>query len=259
MSQLSLVSNLSSPPLSSSSWSWDKSGNISWGHWSSSLSLSNMMSQLSLMSNLSSPPLSSCSGSWNKTGNISWGYWSSSLSLSHMMSQLSLVSNLSSPPLSSSSWSWNKTGNVSRGHWSGSLSLWNMMCQLSLVNKLSSPPLSSSSWSWDKSRNVSWGHWSSSLSLASLSNSNMMNITVGEVGTWNPLSQSSMVDITERIVSTRQFIWVWDWSLRPTSWSTQGACLVDFVIFSKKSIVTVRVGRTQGLQVIWELSSSKAG
>ena len=90
MSKLSPVDELSSPPLSSSSRSRDKAGDVSRGHRSSSLSLRNMMSKLSLVNKLSSPPLSSSSRSRDKARDVSRGHRSSSLSLSslsnsHMM------------------------------------------------------------------------------------------------------------------------------------------------------------------------------
>merc|ERR1712156_166007 len=75
------MNKLSSPPLSSSSRSRDKSGDVSRSYWSSSLSLALMMSKLTLMNKLSSPPLSSSSRSRDKTGDVSRSDGSSSLSL----------------------------------------------------------------------------------------------------------------------------------------------------------------------------------
>ena len=125
------------------------------------------------------------------------------------------------------------------------------------MNKLSSPPLSSSSRSRDKSGNISWSDGSSSLSLATLMNCHMMDITVWEVSTWESLCSCYMIHITEWIV--------WTWQLRlchrglwTTSRSLDKACFVDFVIFSQESIITIWVGGTEGLQVIWELSSHEA-
>merc|ERR1712027_305662 len=116
--------------------------------------------------------------------------------LLNMMSKLSSVDQLSSPPLSSSSRSWDKSRDVSWSNGISSLSLSDMMSKLSSVDQLSSPPLSSSSRSRNKSGDVSWGNGISSLSLSTLSNGNMVNITVGEVGTWQTLSYSSMIHIT---------------------------------------------------------------
>ena len=62
MSKLSLVDELSSPPLSSSSRSRDKSGDVSRSQGDSSRGFPlDMMSKLSLVNELSSPPLSSSS------------------------------------------------------------------------------------------------------------------------------------------------------------------------------------------------------
>merc|ERR1712066_944209 len=116
MSKLSLVNKLSSPPLSSSSRSRDKAGDVSRGHRSSSLSFRNMMSKLSLVDELSSPPLSSSSRSRDKAGDVSRSNRSSSLSLRNMMSKLSLVNKLSSPPLSSSSLSLSPLSNSHMMH-----------------------------------------------------------------------------------------------------------------------------------------------
>merc|ERR1712117_16788 len=114
------------------------------------------------------------------------------------MSKLSLVDQLGSPPLSSSSRTRDKSGDVSWGNRISSLSLSNMMSKLSLVDQLGSPPLSSSSRTWDKSGDVSWSNGIGCLSFSTLSNGNMVHITVWEVGTWQTLSSSSMVHITER-------------------------------------------------------------
>merc|ERR1712026_620131 len=118
-----------------------------------------------------------------------------------MMGELSLVDELSSPPLSSSSRSRHKSGDVSRGHGDSSrcLSLADMMSELSPMDELSSPPLSSSSRSRHKSGDVSRGHRDSSgcLSFSSLSNCHMIDITVWEIGTWETLCGSSMIDITK--------------------------------------------------------------
>merc|ERR1712184_216177 len=105
MSQLSLVDELSSPPLSSSSRSRDESRNVSRSQGDSSRGFPlDMMSQLSLVDELSSPPLSSSSRSRDESGDVarSQGDSSRGLPLSDMMSKLSLVDELSSPPLSSS-------------------------------------------------------------------------------------------------------------------------------------------------------------
>merc|ERR1711997_1403446 len=92
MSNLSLMSNLSSPPLSSSSRSWNQSRDVSRSQRDRgrNLSLCNMMGKLSLMSNLSSPPLGSSSRSRHQSRDVSRSQRGSSLSLpslsyGHMM------------------------------------------------------------------------------------------------------------------------------------------------------------------------------
>merc|ERR1739836_176845 len=168
-----------------------------------------------------------------------------------MMSKLSSVDELSSPPLSSSSRSRHKSRDVSRGHRDSCrcLSLADMMSKLSPMDELSSPPLSSSSRSRHKSRDVSRGHGDSSrcLSFSSLSNGHMMDITVWEIGTWETLCSSSMIDITKWVVGTWKFRRGLHWGLGSSCWSLDEGCLVDPIIFSQKGIVTVWVGRAEGL------------
>merc|ERR1719264_323915 len=119
------------------------------------------------------------------------------------------------------------------------------------MDQLSSPPLSSSSRSWNQSRNVSRSHRVSSLSLASLSYGDMMDITVGKVGTWETLGESNMVDITEGIVGTGQFSRC---SYRSLGSPSRGkTILVNLVIRSQQSVVTVGVGGAEGLQVVGQL------
>ena len=81
MSKLSLVDELSGPPLSSSSRSRDKSGDVSRSQWNSSLSLASVMSKLTSMNIESIPPLSSSKRSRDKSRDVSRGHWISSLSL----------------------------------------------------------------------------------------------------------------------------------------------------------------------------------
>merc|ERR1712110_1110188 len=121
------MNKLSSPPLSSSSRSRNKARDVARSHWSSCLSLSDMVSQLTLMYKLSSPPLSSSSRARNKARDVTRSHWSSCLSLRNMVSQLTLVDKLSSPPLGSSSRPRNKTRDVARGYWSSCLSLSSLM------------------------------------------------------------------------------------------------------------------------------------
>merc|ERR1719232_304439 len=95
MSKLSLVDELSSPPMSGSRRSRDKSGDVSRGQRNSSrgLPLGDMsMSKLSLVDELSSPPLSSSRRSRDKSGDVSrsernssWCFSLSPLSNGHMM------------------------------------------------------------------------------------------------------------------------------------------------------------------------------
>ena len=127
-----------------------------------------------------------------------------------------------------------------------------MMGKLSLVDKLGSPPLGSSSRSRNQSWDVARSHRSSSLSLPSLSNGDMMNITVGKVGTGESLGKSNMVDITEGIVGTGQLGRCCQWSLGSSS---RGETLhVDLVIGGQQSVVTVGVGGAEGLQVVGQLA-----
>merc|ERR1711915_534309 len=146
------MDELSSPPLSSSLRSRNKSRDVSRSYRCGSLSLSDVMSKLSLVDELSSPPLSGSLRSRNQSRDVS-------------RSQM----------------------NSSRGF---SLSL--MMSKLSLMDELSSPPLSSSLRSRNKSRDVSRSYRCGSLSLSSLSIGNMMEITVGKVRTWESLGQTNM-------------------------------------------------------------------
>merc|ERR1712158_95839 len=83
MSKLSPMDKLSSPPLSSSSRSWDQSWDVSRSERDSSrsFSLCNMVGKLSLVDKLSSPPLSSSSRSWNQSRDVSRSQRDSSLSL----------------------------------------------------------------------------------------------------------------------------------------------------------------------------------
>merc|ERR1712172_318651 len=81
MSKLSLVDELGSPPLGSSSRSWNQSWDVSRSQRSCSLSLGNMMSKLSLVDELGSPPLGSSSRSWNQSWDVSRSQRSCSLSL----------------------------------------------------------------------------------------------------------------------------------------------------------------------------------
>merc|ERR1719350_329546 len=94
MSKLSLVDELSSPPLSGSSRSRNKSGDVSRSQRNSSggLPLGDMMSKLFLVDELSSPPLSGSSRSRDKSGDVSrsqrnssWCFSLSPLSYGHMM------------------------------------------------------------------------------------------------------------------------------------------------------------------------------
>ena len=94
MSKLSLVDELSSPPLSSSSRSRDESWDVSRGQRNSSggIPLGLMMSKLSLMDELSSPPLSGSFRSRHKSRDVSrsqrnssWCFSLSPLSNGHMM------------------------------------------------------------------------------------------------------------------------------------------------------------------------------
>ena len=85
----------------------------------------------------------------------------------------------------------------------------------------------------------------------------MMNITVGKVGTGESLSKSNMVDITEGIVGTGQLGRCCQWSLGSSSRGE--TLLVDLVIGGQQSVVTVRVGRTEGLQVVRQLGRHQAG
>merc|ERR1711881_120067 len=116
-----------------------------------------------------------------------------------------------------------------------------MMSKLALMSDYCSPPLSSSSRSWNQSRNVSRSQRSCCLSLCSLSNGDMVDITVGKVGTGKSLGQSNMVDITEGIVETGQLGRCCYRSLRSSSRGLQ-TLLVDLVIGGQQSVVTVRVG-----------------
>merc|ERR1711953_707598 len=127
MSKLSLVDELSSPPLSGSLRSRNKSRDVSRSYRCGSLSLSLMMSKLSLMDELSSPPLSGSLRSRNQSRDVSRSYRCGSLSLRDVMSKLSLVDELSSPPLSGSLRSRNKSRDVSRSYRCGSLSLSDVM------------------------------------------------------------------------------------------------------------------------------------
>ena len=126
------------------------------------------------------------------------------------------------------------------------------MGKLSLMSYDSSPPLSSSSRSWNQSWDIARSHRGSSLSLPSLSNGDMMNITVGKVGTGESLSKSNMVDITEGIVGTGQLGRCCQWSLGSSSRGE--TLLVDLVIGGQQSVVTVRVGGAEGLQVVGQLA-----
>merc|ERR1711915_357893 len=202
------------------------------------------------MDELSSPPLSGSLRSRNKSRDVSRSYRCGSLSLSDVMSKLSLMDELSSPPLSSSLRSRNKSRDVSRSQMNSSrgFSLSLMMSKLSLMDELSSPPLSGSLRSRNKSRDVSRSYRCGSLSLSSLSIGNMMEITVGKVRTWESLGQSNMVDITERIVGTGQLSGCCHRSLRTSSRSQ--TILVNLVIGSQESVVTVGVGGAEGLQVV---------
>jgi len=76
----------------------------------------------------------------------------------------------------------------------------------------------------------------------------MMDITVGKVCAWKSLGQSNMVDITERIVGTGQLSRCSHRSLRTASRSQ--TILVNLVIGSQQSVVTVGVGGAEGLQVV---------
>merc|ERR1712141_722944 len=174
-----------------------------------------------------------------------------------MMGKLTLMNELSSPPLSSSSRSRNKARDVARGYWSSCLSLRDMMSKLTLMDKLSSPPLSSSSRARNKARDVARGYWGSCLSLSSLMYCHMVDIAVGEVCTGKALTESDMVDVTERIVLTRQSRRCGDWSLGAASRGQ--TVLVYLVVSSEESVVTVGVGGTQGLQVIRQLARHSTG
>merc|ERR1712193_156748 len=167
-----------------------------------------------------------------------------------MMSKLSPVDKLSSPPLNSCSRSRHQSWDVSRSQRGSSLSLWNMGSKLSLGEKLSSPPLSSCSRSRHQSWDVSRSKRGSSLSLPSLSYGDMMDITVGKVCTWESLGQSNMVDITEGVVGTRQLS-TYSYSYRSLRFPSRGqgqTLLVNLVIGSQQSVVTVGVGGAEGLQ-----------
>merc|ERR1711936_40025 len=85
MSKLTLMDELSSPPLSSSSRARNKARDVTRGYWSSCLSLRDMVSQLTLMDKLSSPPLGSSRRARNKSRDVARGYWGSCLSLSSLM------------------------------------------------------------------------------------------------------------------------------------------------------------------------------
>ena len=78
----------------------------------------------------------------------------------------------------------------------------------------------------------------------------MMHITVGEVGTRNALSESSMIDITEGIVCAGELSRGLDWGLGGSSRGLDEAGLVDLVIGGQQRVVTVGVGGAEGLQVI---------
>merc|ERR1712232_1064333 len=79
------MDKLSSPPLSSSSRARNKARDVARGHWSSCLSLRDMMGKMTLMDKLSSPPLSSSSRARNKARDVARGYWGSCLSLSSLV------------------------------------------------------------------------------------------------------------------------------------------------------------------------------
>ena len=85
----------------------------------------------------------------------------------------------------------------------------------------------------------------------------MMDITVGEVGARNALSEGSMVDITEGIVGTGELSRGLDWGLGGSGRGLDEARLVDLVIGGQQRIVTVGVGGAEGLQVIRQLASSQ--
>ena len=78
----------------------------------------------------------------------------------------------------------------------------------------------------------------------------MMHITVGEVGTRNTLSESSMVDITEGIVVAGELSRGLDRGLGGSGRGLDEAGLVDLVIGGQQRVVTVGVGGAEGLQVI---------
>ena len=86
----------------------------------------------------------------------------------------------------------------------------------------------------------------------------MVDITVGKVGTGKSLGQSNMVDITEGIVGTGQLGRCCYRSLRSSSRGLQ-TLLVDLVIGGQQSVVTVRVGGAEGLQVVGQLACSHTG
>merc|ERR1719400_1031730 len=73
VSKLTLVGDLSSPPLGSSSRSRDKSGNVSRSDDTINLPFANMVGKLTLVGDLGSPPLSSSSRPRDKSRNVSRG------------------------------------------------------------------------------------------------------------------------------------------------------------------------------------------
>merc|ERR1711962_1316582 len=82
VSKLTTVSDLCSPPGSSSRRSRDKSRDVTRGHRDSSLPLTNMVSKSTSMGNLCSPPGSSSRGARDKSGDVSRNCWDSSLASS---------------------------------------------------------------------------------------------------------------------------------------------------------------------------------
>merc|ERR1711962_1221767 len=82
VSKLATVSNLCSPPLSSSSGARNKSGDVSRGQRDSSLPLTNMVGKSTSMGNLCSPPGSSSRGSRDMSGDVARNCWDSSLASS---------------------------------------------------------------------------------------------------------------------------------------------------------------------------------